>query len=144
MPDFDNTPAQPVAMAFEPWADVRAVLTGEVDPTSVADEDEIDDVALGVGDRFLYAGPGAAAGPYVVGESASTRAPDADAAIEFFADRKVRTTEGTANAGLWVLTTTGAITLGTTSLTFVRPTTGAASLAAAAPFDNNPPGTLTL
>lgn len=144
MADFDNTPAAPVAFAAEPWADVRAVLTGVIDPTTITEDDEIDDVAVEIGDRFLYAGPGAAAGPYVVGALASVRAADGDAAVKFKSDRTIRATEGTANAGTWVLTTTAAITLGTTSLTFEKPTAGAASLAASTAFDNTAPGTITI
>jgi hypothetical protein len=94
MPDFDNTPAAPVAFAAEPWADVRAVLTGVIDPTTIAEDGEIDDVAMEIGDRFLYAGPGAAAGLYAVEALASVRATDADAAVEFKAQRTVRATEG--------------------------------------------------
>ena len=52
MPDFDNTAAAPVAFAFDPWAEVRAVLTGVVDPTTIADEDEVDGVEMATGDLW--------------------------------------------------------------------------------------------
>jgi hypothetical protein len=144
MADFDNTPAAPVAFAAEQWSDVRAVLTGAVDPTTIIKDDEVDDEPLPVGARFLYAGPGPAAGIYSVGLSSSARAEDADAAVEFRSGRMVRATGGTSNLGRWVLTTTGDITLGTTSLTFEKPSAGAATLAAATAFDNSPPETINL
>lgn len=104
------------------WGDVRVVVTdSEITATAVANEDELDGVTVLTGDRFLYAVAGAAAGIYVVGASNSARAADADAAGEFGYGKTVRVREGSMDSrGHWTLQTRGAITLGTTSLSFTR------------------------
>jgi hypothetical protein len=83
----------------------------------------IDGVAMVAGDRFLEKdhGTGSSRGIYIWNGAAvpATRAGDADGASEIVAGMLVVVQEGTANADtIWELTTDGAITVGTTAMTF--------------------------
>ena len=79
---------------------------------------------LATGDRILLKdqSTGSQNGIYVVASSGSpTRATDADSNSEVTGGMAVFVEEGTANADTgWVLTNNGAITLGTTALTFTQ------------------------
>jgi hypothetical protein len=82
----------------------------------------IDGVTTG-NDRILVAGQTIAAdnGPYLSTAGAWRRAPDANRSAMLSAGLIIPIAEGNvANRGLWSLTTTGAITLGTTALTFAK------------------------
>lgn len=105
------------------WKDaVRAASTANVAVASaLVNGLSMDGVTLATGDRVILKNQTATAenGIYVVVASgAASRAVDMDAAAEVpGATAYVR--EGTANGGLaWTITTTGAITLGTTGLTW--------------------------
>lgn len=102
-------------------APVRAASTGNV--TIATPGASIDGVALAAGDRVLlknqttdsengiYVWNGAAA--------AMTRAPDFAASADIATGMLVAVTAGTVNgSSLWMLTTVGALTLGSTALTF--------------------------
>lgn len=120
------------------WGQVKALNTGrdwkdEVDIATTAagtlassfeNGDTVDGVALVTGWRILIKDQAAPAenGIYTVNASgAPTRATDADSTAEVTAGMSVPVVRGTANTGtVWMLTTTGAITLGSTSLTFVQ------------------------
>lgn len=128
MSDFDNTPPEAVATASAAWEDVVLAITDNTDPTTLADGSVVQGITLNHGDRFLCAKVGSAAGIYRVSSENSARASDADAAKEFPFGRTVRVTGGTY-AGLYMLATEGAITLGSTSLTFSEVTTGPAATA---------------
>lgn len=80
----------------------------------------IDGVTLVAGDRVLVKNQTAASqnGIYVAASGAWSRATDADASADIVPGLHVRVTEGSSNDGVWSLSTTGTITLGTTSLTF--------------------------
>lgn len=84
-----------------------------------------DGVTLSNGERILLKNQSTASqnGIYVFNGSGSamTRATDADASSEVTSGMYVWIEEGTTNADTgWILTTDGAITLGTTSLTFTQ------------------------
>lgn len=84
-----------------------------------------DGVTLSNGERILLKNQstGSQNGIYVFNGSGSamTRATDADASSEVTSGMYVWIEEGTTNADTgWILTTDGAITLGTTSLTFTQ------------------------
>ena len=146
MADFDNTPAAPVGFVHESWAPVRVALTnGGTDPTTIQDGDTLDGVQLSPTDRFVCVGERPDAGIYVVGHTSSQRATDANVAAQFVFGRTVRVTEGSAaNIGTWRFQTEGAVNLRVTALTFSMVQALPATLAAAAPFSNTPPGTITL
>ena len=102
--------------------DVRAASTANVN--TALPGASLDGVTLASGDRVLLKNQSAAAenGIYVwtSGVTALTRASDANSAALFVYGFKVFVREGTANAATyWTFTTTAAITLGTTSLSFV-------------------------
>jgi hypothetical protein len=84
----------------------------------------VDGVTLATGDRILIKNQttGSENGIYTVNASgAPTRATDADANTEVTAGMFMFVEEGTTNADTgWVLTNNGAITLGTTALTFAK------------------------
>jgi hypothetical protein len=90
--------------------------------TSFENGDTVDGVTLATGDRILIKDQAAGAenGIYTVNASGTpTRATDADSNTEVTAGMFVFVEEGTTNADTgWVLTNNGAITLGTTALTF--------------------------
>lgn len=141
MADYDNTAPVASGVPFA-WAPVRVVITTDTDLQGIEPTDVADGVTLAEGDRLLFAGQTAAAdnGLYVLGAQGVTRATDADAAAEFSAGKFVRVTEGTDGAGtIWALTTTAAITLGSTALTFSKgvPSATAHNIAA---HDNTLPG----
>lgn len=105
---------------------VRAATTANI---TLSGTQTIDGISVVVGDRVLVKdqSTGAQNGIYVVASGAWSRATDAD---NTSVDSEVKTgmsvfvSEGTANADkIFSLTTNGAITLGTTALTFA--TTGA-------------------
>jgi hypothetical protein len=101
---------------------VRAAHASSVfDPTSVIAGASYGGVTVAAGDRILYMGitPTSNAGVYVVGVSGSTRAPDFDAPNEL-KGAAVFCREGTnADAG-FICTTDGAITVGSTALSFTQ------------------------
>lgn len=106
-------------------ASVRAATTAAGTlASSFENTDVIDGVTLATGDRILIKNQAAPAenGIYTVNASgAPTRATDADVSAEVSAGMAVFVEQGTANADTgWVLTTDGAITLGTTGLTFTQ------------------------
>lgn len=92
--------------------------------SSFENGDVIDGVTLATGDRILIKNQssGSENGIYVVAASgAPTRATDFDTSGEVTPGSFTFVEEGTANADSgWVLTTDGAITLGTTALTFAQ------------------------
>jgi hypothetical protein len=143
--EFDNTPAAAASFGNR-WADVRVALTvGGTDPTTIADESEVDGVALATGDRFVCTGSRTDAGIYTVGALSSARSVDADTAGKFTAGRAVRVREGdtVANRGNWAHTTLGAITLGVTTLVITRSGAASVDLGFAA-YDNTPAGVVDL
>lgn len=101
---------------------VRAATTANI---TLSNTQTVDGVNLSVGDRVLVKNQdtGADNGIYLVSATAWTRTTDFDNSpgTEVTAGAFVFVEEGTANADSgWVLTTDGAITVGTTSLTFVQ------------------------
>jgi phage-related tail fiber protein len=106
-------------------ASVRAATTGPGTLASAfANGSTIDGVTLATGDRILIKdqASGAENGIYVVAASgAPTRAADADAGGEITGGMAVFVEEGTTNADTgWLLSNNGAVTIGTTALTFVQ------------------------
>lgn len=95
--------------------------TGVIDPLAVKDGDSYGGVTVATGDRILYfrSGANAAVGVYVVGASASYRAPDFDAPNEI-KGAAVFVREGTNADTGYICTTDGAITVGTTALQFTQ------------------------
>lgn len=113
---------------------VRVATTGAVTlATGFENGDTIDGVTLATNDRVLVKDQAAGAenGIYTVNASgAPTRAVDMDSSAEVQAGLYVFVEEGTANADSgWVLTTDGAITVGTTALAFTQ-FTGAGQITA--------------
>ncbi len=92
--------------------------------TGFENTDVIDGVTLATGDRILIKDQAAGAenGIYTVNASGTpTRATDADSNTEVTAGMFTFVEEGTTNSDSgWVLTNNGAITLGTTALTFTQ------------------------
>jgi phage-related tail fiber protein len=81
----------------------------------------IDGVSVSAGDRVLVKDQSTASqnGIYVVASGGWSRAADADADAEVTPGLSVSVEQGTVNAATgWRLTTTGSITVGSTSLTF--------------------------
>ena len=103
--------------------------------TAYANGQTVDGVTLATGDRILIKNQstGSENGIYTVNSSgAPTRASDADNAAEL-KQAAVFVQEGTANADSgWVCTVDGAITVGTTALTFVQFTNASVNFASAA------------
>lgn len=109
------------------WAPVKAVATSNI---TLSGTQTVDGVALSAGDRCFVVGQTTASqnGLYVVAAGAWTRATDADVSAEFVAGKMLTVQQGTTYAGTqWQLTTTGAITLGTTALTFTQMISGTTS-----------------
>lgn len=107
---------------------VRVASTATI--TLTAPGATIDSVTMSSGDRFLAKNQSTASqnGIYVWNGAASTatRALDADDAADFTTGFLVYVLSGTVNATtFWYYTTVGAITLGSTSLTFVGVGAGA-------------------
>ncbi|WP_051318176.1 hypothetical protein [Cohnella thermotolerans] len=109
-------------------ADVRAATIANI---TLSGLQTVDGVALAEGDRVLVKNQatGNENGIYVASSNAWTRSADADTSAKLAAGIFVQVKEGSANAGTgWVLSNPGAITLGTTALTFVQKTgTGSAT-----------------
>ena len=104
-------------------ASVRAATTAALTLVSdLENGDTLDGVTLATGDRVLVKnqGTGAENGIYIVAASgAPSRATDADANSEMTPGMFTFVEEGTTNADSgWVMTNDGAITVGTTALTF--------------------------
>ena len=106
-------------------ASVRAATTANVTLASdLENGDTLDGVTLATGDRVLVKNQstGSQNGIYVVKASgAPDRSTDADTGAELTSNFAVFVEEGTANADQgYVLTNDGAITVGTTALTFTQ------------------------
>lgn len=115
----DNAIAQ--SRDFKDSVRVATTTAGTL-ATSFEDGDTVDGVVLATGDRILIKDQAAAAtnGIYTVNASgAPTRATDADTDVEVTPGFIVAVEEGTANADkLFMLVTSGPITLGATALNF--------------------------
>jgi len=103
-------------------ASVRVATTANITLTNTQ---TVDGIALAVGNRVLVKNQttGEDNGIYVVASGAWTRADDCDNApgVEVTSGMFTFVEEGTTNADSgWVLTTDGAITVGTTALSFVQ------------------------
>ncbi|MDR8387447.1 phage tail protein [Pseudomonas sp. JL2] len=120
---------------------VRAATAGNIALTGLQ---TIDGVSLVAGDRVLVKNQAAAKdnGIYLVGAAAWLRAPDADSNAKVTSAMLVPVEQGTTLADTrWQLVTDGAITLGTTALTFQNITQGFATIDAPAlinPTGNTP------
>lgn len=104
---------------------VRAATTANLDISSdLENGDTVDGVTLATGDRVLVKNQstGSQNGIYIVAASgAASRSTDCDTAAELTASFAVFVEEGTANADSgWTLTNNGAVTVGTTALTFTQ------------------------
>lgn len=113
---------------------VRVSTTANIASLAGGAPNTLDGVTLAANDRILVKDQTTASqnGLYYVstlGTGANgtwTRSADADAAGELTSGSSVAVEEGTTQAdSLWMLTTDGAITIGTTALTFVRKDAGA-------------------
>jgi len=110
---------------------VRVATTGNV---TLSGTQTIDGVAVVAGNRVLVKNQTTASenGVYVVAAGAWTRADDANADADVTAGMFTFVEEGTVNQDSgWVLTTNGAITLGTTGIAFTQ-FSGAGSVTAGA------------
>lgn len=99
-------------------ASVRAATTANI---TLSGEQTIDGVAVVAGDRVLVMAQtaGAENGIYVASAGAWARSTDADTAGDLTSGVLVPVESGTVNADtVWMLTTDGAITIGTTALTW--------------------------
>jgi len=106
-------------------ASVRAATTANLNISSdLENGDTVDGVTLATGDRVLVKNQstGSQNGIYIVAASgAASRSTDCDTAAELTASFAVFVEEGTANADSgWTLTNDGAVTVGTTALTFTQ------------------------
>lgn len=115
------------------WKDpVKYVATGTLSLTGPATPDG---TAVVTGDRVLYAATGADRGIYIANTAGAwTRAPDANTSALVLSGMTVLVTDGTTpnKNTIWTLTTTGAIVLGTTALTFAQRNVSESSVRAAA------------
>ncbi len=113
------------------WKDpVRAATTANI---TLSGAQTIDGVSVIAGDRVLVKNQstGSANGIYVAAAGSWARASDFDISAELLG-ASCFVSEGTTNGNsVWVLTTDGPITLGTTSLTFTQ-TNGGSSYTAGA------------
>ena len=101
-------------------ASVRAATTANI---TLSNTQTVDGVALSVGDRVLVKDQSTASqnGIYVVSATAWTRSTDADTDAEVTSGMFTFVEQGTVNADSgWVLSTDGAIVVGTTALTFAQ------------------------
>lgn len=108
---------------------VRAVSTVNI---VLSGPQTIDGIAIVAGDRVLVKGQssGAENGIYVAAAGAWARAEDANSAGDLTPGALVPVESGTENADtLWMLTTDGAVTIGTTPLTWEIKGGGAQNLA---------------
>ena len=143
-PDYTNTSQISQAVqamiaagaANDYKASVRAATVGANITLAGGAPSTLDGVTLVANDRILVKDQttGSQNGIYVVttlGTGANgtwTRATDADQAGELTSGAIVAVEEGTTNAdSQWMLTTDGTITIGTTTLTFIRKDAGAAT-----------------
>jgi hypothetical protein len=122
-------------------ASVRAATTAAVTLASgLENGDTLDGVTLATGDRVLVKNQatGSENGIYVVKASgAPDRSTDADAGAEVTSNFAVFVEQGTVNADQgYVLTNDGAITIGTTALTFTQ-FTGLGQIVAGTGLDKN-------
>jgi hypothetical protein len=141
-----------IAISTNAFAFKRAVRVIATTNQALSGIVTIDGVTLVAGDRVLCAGQTTASanGIYIAAAGAWARAGDADAAAEF-EGQVIPVREGTGNANsTWTLTTSGSITLGTTSLTYARSnraaqaTAGTYGSATQVPvFVLNPDGTIS-
>ncbi|MDG0792763.1 hypothetical protein OMP38_19210 [Cohnella ginsengisoli] len=91
--------------------------------TTLSGLQTVDGVSLAAGDRVLVKDQttGSQNGIYVAASGAWARAADADASVKLAAGVSLYVREGTINAGKsFVLSNAGALTLGTTALTFAQ------------------------
>jgi hypothetical protein len=98
----------------------RAASTGNL---TLSGEQTIDGVACVTGDRVLVKNQtsGAQNGIYIVDTGTWGRAPDWDGAYDVVTGTAVYITSGSSNSGTyWAVTTTGTITVGTTSVAFTN------------------------
>lgn len=112
--------ADSIAQGLDSKESVRAATTANITLTGAQ---TVDGVALVAGNRVLVKDQTTAStnGIYVVAAGAWTRSTDADSSAEVTAGMYCFVEEGTTNADSgWILTTNGAITLGTTSLSFTQ------------------------
>ncbi|MBB6689864.1 hypothetical protein H7B90_00470 [Cohnella xylanilytica] len=103
-------------------ADVRAATIASITLNGLQ---TIDGVVLAAGDRVLVKNQavGSENGIYLAGSAGWARASDADSAGKLAAGVFVHVKEGIVNGGTgWILTTSGPIELGTTSLVFAQKT----------------------
>jgi hypothetical protein len=101
-------------------ASVRAATTANI---TLSNTQTVDGVALAVGNRVLVKNQttGSENGIYVVASGAWTRAADFDSNGEVTSGAFTFVEEGTVNADSgWVVSTDGAITVGTTAITFAQ------------------------
>jgi hypothetical protein len=122
-------------------ASVRAATTANVTLASALENgDTLDGVTLATGDRVLVKNQstGSENGIYVVKASgAPDRSTDADTGAELTSNFAVFVEQGTTNADQgYVLTNDGAITVGTTALTFTQ-FTGLGQIVAGTGLDKN-------
>lgn len=107
-----------VAAGLDPKGSVRVATTANITLSGVQ---TIDGVSVVAGNRVLVKNQTNAYenGIYIVAAGAWTLAPDANISSEITSGMYTYVEEGTTNGATgWVLTTTGAINLGTTALTF--------------------------
>ncbi len=110
----------------DPWLDpVRAASTANVDISQLNNGDVMDGVTLATDDRVLLKNQssGPENGIYVVGANAgdTVRASDFDEDAEVVASVMVPVEEGTTNQETgWMLSTNNPISVGLTSLSFIR------------------------
>lgn len=118
-----NTDWDPFSRARISYVRAASTANGTL-ATAYENGDTLDGVTLATGDRILLKNQtsGAENGIYAVAASgAPTRATDADTATHWPWGFFVQVKSGTVNANtLWMHTTTAAITLGTTALTFAQ------------------------
>ncbi len=97
---------------------VQAIATSSI---TLVGAQTIDGYSAIAGDRILVAGNGSANGIYICASGAWARSTDCSTANDFDYGMLVWVQNGSTNAGTtWRLSTTGAIVLGSTSLTFTR------------------------
>ena len=101
-------------------ASVKVATTSNI---TLSNTQTVDGIALSVGDRVLVKDQSTASqnGIYVVSSTAWARSTDADTDAEVTSGMFTFVEQGTVNADSgWVLSTDGAIVVGTTALTFVQ------------------------
>jgi hypothetical protein len=110
----------PVAGAENAWARVHAATTANI---TLSGEQTVDGVALVAGNRCLVKdhATGATKGIYIVSAGAWTRSPDCNNTANIRTGKTVYVAAGTTNGQkTFTLTTTGTITVDTTSLIFAE------------------------